>query len=143
MPPVMRAAALSVGPIHPSLKPIELGMLVVNANVEVIPGISEALTGGIPIVLRQSADDRTTRGGRLKRSEQLGLRIGRRLSHKPSEKTRSTLAEAHARAAVRDDLPTDHALATDEMADLEPTLRSDPVASPGVCATASTNCRCQ
>src|SRR5215203_1439138 len=36
---------------------------------------------------------------------------------KPSAKTRRALAEVHARAAVRDDLATDRALATDEMAD--------------------------
>jgi hypothetical protein len=65
----------------------------------------------------------------------LALRRGCRT--KPSENTRRTLAEVHARAAVRDDLPTDHALVTNEMAISEPTLRSDPVASPGVCATAS------
>jgi hypothetical protein len=36
---------------------------------------------------------------------------------KPSEKMRGALAEVHVRAAVRDDLATDRALATDEIAD--------------------------
>jgi hypothetical protein len=36
---------------------------------------------------------------------------------KPSEKTRSVLAEVHARADVRDDLAMERPLATDEMGD--------------------------
>ena len=36
---------------------------------------------------------------------------------KPSEKTRSVLAEVHARAAVRDELAMDWLLATEKMAD--------------------------
>jgi hypothetical protein len=39
------------------------------------------------------------------------------VAQKPSEKTPSTLTEVHARAALRDDPATDHALATDEVAD--------------------------
>lgn len=46
--------------------------------------------------------------------------MGRSLSHKPSEKTRSAVAKVHTRAAVRDDLATNRRLATDEMADLGP-----------------------
>jgi hypothetical protein len=58
---------------------------------------------------------------------------------KSSRTSRSTLAEMQPGAAVRDDVATDRLAATDERWPFsEPTLRSDPVASPGLCATAST-----
>jgi hypothetical protein len=43
--------------------------------------------------------------------------------------------------AVGDDLATDRPLATNDMAGFGVPVRSDPAASPGVCATASTKLR--
>jgi hypothetical protein len=58
---------------------------------------------------------------------------------KPFEKARSTLAEVHLRAAVRDALATDGLVRRARWPFSEPTLTSDPAGSPGVFPTVTDN----
>jgi hypothetical protein len=60
-----------------------------------------------------------------------------RLSRKSPRKRRSALAEVGARAAERDKVASSGRRVTTTRSVSEPTLRTDPGSSPGVCATAS------